>query len=135
MPLQSGGDRQAVERQLKMAFAGRLLLCCCAHGEEAERVGGECDDDSGDDGRHWVCRFLWCGPGDPRIQITSDGPQAGKTGVAGVWWCALHSQPATGALSGGGGRATSNVSGKLGETVSKKGRSKSVESRLENSVK
>ncbi|EGO56358.1 hypothetical protein NEUTE1DRAFT_138524 [Neurospora tetrasperma FGSC 2508] len=49
MPLQSGGDRQAVERQLKIAFAGRLLLCCCTHEEEAERVGGGCDDDSGDD--------------------------------------------------------------------------------------
>lgn len=97
-----------------------------------------CDGDDGDDNnRHGIGSFgadLAIG----RIQITSDRLQAGKAaGVAGLGGVYVHSQPATGALSGGGGgRATSNVSGKLGETVGKRvDPSRSVESQPGTSVK
>ncbi|KAK1777919.1 hypothetical protein QBC45DRAFT_452117 [Copromyces sp. CBS 386.78] len=118
MPLQSGGGRQAVERQLNMACAGRLLFA-----RKGERAGGGrgCDGDDGDDNRHGITP--------DRLQAGREGGGSGRS-----WVVCVHSQPATGALSGGGGRATSNVSGKLGETVGK-GRSKSVESQPGNSVK
>lgn len=96
-----------------MACAGQLLSCKRFEG------GRGCDSDDGDDNRHRVGSFdadLAIG----KIQITSDRLQAGKAaGVAGLGGVYVHSQPATGALSGGGGRATSTVSGKLGETVGK----------------